>query len=196
MRRLGGRPAGLVITLAVIVLLSRTVPLQAAGEYRTVDIESLRVTIDSEWPQLVAPGYVPLRLELTNSGEARTIEVVVTGSRFFGRTRGMRVGSLHIQRRVSLSRGDRVRFTMPVPSIAENENYHVLIQENGQTLHRFGYTGYQVPVRAEQAGVLIVARASGPFATAAAPWRRPMTGRGSPDREAAAPRPVRHRCWT
>ena len=179
MTRSLARRARLVITLAVVALLETTLSLKAAGEYRTADIESLRVTIDSDWPRLVAPGYVPLRLELTNSGEARTVDIVATGSRFFGSGRGARGGSLYVQRRVSLARGDRVRFTMPVPVIAENENYQVLIQEDGQTIHRFGYTGVQVPVRPEQAGVVIVASAGGPFATAAAPWRRPMTGRGA-----------------
>jgi hypothetical protein len=179
MTRVAARHAGLLITLAALLFVGRPAPLQASGEYRTADIDALRVTIDTEWPRLVAPGYVPLRVELTNSGEARTIEIVVTGSRFFGIGRGGRSGALYLQRRVTVARGDRMRFTMPVPVIAENENYQVLIQENERTIHRFGYTGFQTPARAEQAGVLIVGTASGPFATAAAPWRRPMTGRGT-----------------
>ena len=35
--------------LLVGIALAAAVSAQAAGEYRTVDVESLRITIDSEW---------------------------------------------------------------------------------------------------------------------------------------------------
>lgn len=169
-----GRRLACVLTVVLASLLSRVGTADAAGEFRTVDLESLRVTVDTEWPGIVAPGYVPVRLELTNSGEARTIEVVVTGSRFFGSGRGARHGSFQIDRRVDLARGDRVRFTLPVPVIG-NENFQIAIREDDETLHRFGYTNIQVAGRTAATAALIVA--SGPFAARAADWRRTISGR-------------------
>jgi hypothetical protein len=170
-----GRRLACVLVLALAVVFSRPGTVAAAGEFRTVDLESLRVTVDSEWPGVVAPGYVPIRLDLTNSGEPRTVDVVITGSRFFGIGRGARNGSLQIERRVDLARGVRVRFTMPVPVIGGNESFQITLREDGETLHRFGYTNLQVPGRAGATGALIVA--SGPLAARAAEWRRTITGR-------------------
>lgn len=170
-----GRRLACVLALGLVGLLLRPGRADASGEFRTIELESLRVTVDTEWPGIVAAGYVPVRVELTNSGEPRTIDVVIAGSRFFGSGRGARNGNVQIERRIDLARGDRVRFTMPVPVIAGAENFGVTIREDGQTLHRFGYTNVQVPGRTAATGALIVA--SGPFATRAAEWRRTMTGR-------------------
>ena len=45
-----------------------------AGEYRTVEVEFLRITLDSEWAVRTAPGYLPVRFDITNLGEPRVIE--------------------------------------------------------------------------------------------------------------------------
>ena len=37
---------------------------RASGEYRTVEAESLRITIDSEWGSRTAPGSLPVRLTM------------------------------------------------------------------------------------------------------------------------------------
>ena len=55
----------------------------AAGEFRTVEVESLKIEIDSEWAVRTAPGYLPVRFDITNLGEARVIEIVGQGTRFF-----------------------------------------------------------------------------------------------------------------
>lgn len=177
-----GARLGRVLRSAVAALLLGVASLEAAGEYRTVEVESLRITVDSEWPGFVAPGYIPVRVELTNLGQARTISVTVQGSRFFGAGRGIRSGSMEVLRVVSLARGDRVRFTMPMPVIADNENGHVVIRENGQVIQRFGYTSFQVPPRPSAAGALIVADPSAGFAPIAAAWRRLARGGSSAGR--------------
>ena len=56
---------------------------RAAGEYRTVEVESLKIEFDSEWAMRASPGYLPVRLDITNLGDARVIEIYGQGTRFF-----------------------------------------------------------------------------------------------------------------
>ena len=57
-----------------LVCVSSAVP--EAREYRTVEVESLKVTIDSDWVARTTPGYLPVRFDITNQGDARVIEIV------------------------------------------------------------------------------------------------------------------------
>ncbi len=110
--------------LTLLVFLCSASSARAAGEYRTVEVESLKITIDSEWAARTAPGYLPVRFDITNLGDARVIDIVGRGMRFF-RFSGMRGGAqggLQIRQAVRLARGDRVRFTLPVPILADDEN--------------------------------------------------------------------------
>ena len=160
----------------LLLLFCCTASARAAGEYRTVEVESLKVTIDSEWSARTAPGYFPVRFDITNLGEARVIDIVGRGMRYF-RSSGMRggiQGGLEIQQSIRLSRGDRVRFTLPVPILADHENLGFEIQENGRTLERLNFMGFESRLPAVDAAALIVADPSSPFATAAAGWRRTM----------------------
>ena len=163
--------------LSLLVFFCSVAPAAAAGEYRTVEVESLKITTDSEWAARAAPGYLPVRFDITNLGEARVIEIVGRGMRYF-RFSGMRGGAqggLEIQQTIRLARGDRVRFTLPVPTLADHENLGFEIQEDGRTIERLHFSGYDSRSPAADASALIVADPSSAFGTAAAGWRRTMT---------------------
>jgi hypothetical protein len=163
--------------LCFLLLLScAAVPARAAGEYRTVEIESLKVTIDSEWAARTAPGYLPVRFDITNLGEARVIEIVGQGTRFFRAYRGVQPGGIVVRQAVRLARGDRVRLTIPVPVFADNENIRFEIREDGRTLERFNYNGFQSGIPPANASALIVADPASAFGKVAAGWPRTITG--------------------
>ncbi|HEY0874319.1 MAG TPA: hypothetical protein VGD94_12670 [Vicinamibacterales bacterium] len=161
--------AGLGVLVAVALA---TASVDAAGEYRTFEVESLRITIDSEWAPRIAPGYVPVRFDVTNLGEARVIEIVGQNTRYFRLPRMGPGGGSDVRQAVRLARGDRVRFTIPVPVYADNENLRFEIREEGRTLERFGFVTYQSRVPASDAAVLIVADSTTVAGAAAAGWRR------------------------
>ena len=69
--------------LCSFLVVCATVSAGAAGEYRTIEVESLKITFDSEWGARTTPGYLPVRFDITNLGEARVIEIPAHGSRFF-----------------------------------------------------------------------------------------------------------------
>jgi len=170
------------IALASVVLLGLAASaLAAAGEYRTVEVESLRITIDSEWGQRTAPGYIPIRVELANLGEARVVEIVALGNRYFMRSRaGGWQGATNVRQTVRLARGDRIKFTMPLPAFADNENIRFEIHEGGRVLERFSYTSFQSRVSANDAAVLLVADPSSAFGKVAGSWPRPSGYSASP----------------
>lgn len=149
-----------------------------AGEFRTVEIESLKITIDSEWALRAAPGYLPVRFDVTNLGEPRVIEIVGQGMRFFRFSRSQ-PGGIAVRQVLRLARGDRIRLTVPVPIFADNENVSFDIREDGRTLERFNYTGLQSKTPAANAATLIVADPATAFGKTAAGWPRPMTGPGA-----------------
>jgi hypothetical protein len=157
--------------VAFILLLLIPAMLRAAGEYRTIEVESLKITLDSEWVAKAAPGYLPIRFDITNLGDARVIEIVGYGSRFF-RGRAVRPANTTVRQTIRLARGDRVRLTMPVPIFGDNENIRLEIQENGRTLERVNYASVQSRVPPDEASALIVADSSTPFGQQAANWPR------------------------
>ena len=129
------RPAGLL----------RTAP-SARRAASTGPSTSNRSEIDDRFrlgPR-TAPGYLPVRFDITNLGEARVIEIVGQGTRFFRAPPGGHAARRRrVRQAVRLARGDRVRLTMPVPVFADNENIRFEIREDGRTLERFNYTGFQ-----------------------------------------------------
>jgi hypothetical protein len=161
---------------AVVVLVCASTGVPRAQHYRTVDVESLRVTIDTDWVPRAAPGYLPVRFDITNQGEPRVIEVVGQGSRMFRavpRTPHAGVmpggqGSTTVSQTLRLRRGDRVRFTMAVPVFGDNENFRFELREGNRTLERFNYVGFQSRSPAADASVLfVVADASSPLGSIA-----------------------------
>ncbi len=167
----------------VLVCISSAVP--TAREYRTVEVESLRVTIDSDWVPRAAPGYLPVRFDITNLGDARVIEIVALGSRMFravprssttaARPSGQ--GSSTVSQTLRLARGDRVRFTMSIPIFGDNENFRFELREGNRMIERFNYVGFQSRTPVADASVLFVADSSEPVridrAETGAEHRRP-----------------------
>jgi hypothetical protein len=148
---------------------------RAAGEYRTVEIESLKIEIDSEWGARTTPGYLPVRFDITNLGEARVVEIAGQGNRFFSGPRSMQAGGTDVRQAVRLARGDRVRLTVPVPIFGNNENIRFEIREGGRTLTLFHYTGFQSGSLPGDASALIVADRASVFGTMATHWPRTMS---------------------
>ena len=69
----------------------------------------------------------------------------------------MQPGATDVRQAVRLARGDRVRLTIPVPIFGDNENIRFEIREDGRTLERFNYTGFQSGSLPSDASALIVA---------------------------------------
>ena len=123
----------LIACAMTLVLIAATSRADAAGEYKTIEQASLRITVDTEWIPGAAPGYVPVRWDITNLGEDRTIEIVGTGSRV-SRMARFRQSRPSVRQRLQLRAGDRVRFTMPVPASGDMDNMQFLIREDDRTI--------------------------------------------------------------
>src|SRR5262249_55192857 len=115
-----------------------------------------------------------------NLGEARVIEIVALGNRYFMRPRAAGwQGATNTRQAVRLARGDRVKITMPLPAFGDNENIRFEIHEAGRVLERFGYTSFESRASASDAAVLIVADPSSAFGKVAASWPRASPYSGS-----------------
>jgi hypothetical protein len=172
-RRVRRRVRWLWFCGGLVLLFCAATPRAAAGQYQTIEVESLKIEFDAEWGDRLTPGYVPVRFDITNGGEARVIEIVGEGSRYFRSFRSMDPGKTDARQQVRLARGDRVRVTMPMPVFANNESMVFEIRENGRMLERLNYVGFESAVPPAAASVLIVADRSTAFATQAARWPRP-----------------------
>jgi hypothetical protein len=156
-------------------LCSAAAPARAAGEYRTFEVELLRIEVDSVWATRTTPGYLPVRIAITNLGEARVIDIFGQSSRYFRATRGMQVGGTDLQQAVRLARGDRVRLTIPVPIFGDSENFRFEIRENGRTLQSLSYLSLQSGAGPSDAAALIVSDPASPLGAVRATWSRPMS---------------------
>ena len=158
------------VALTALVAIG-ILPVPAAADYRTFEVEGLRIVFDSDWPTRMAQGYLPVRFDITNTTGARDIEIVGSGMRFYRGRGGSQITS-NVRQAVRLERGSRVRITIPVPVYADSESMRFEIRENGRLLERLNYGGYTSRIPAEHASVLIVANAAGPFGRAASGWIR------------------------
>jgi hypothetical protein len=167
-------------SLRVLLLLiaAAHVPVRAFGELRTVEVESLKIVFDSDWGTRLAPGYLPVRFDITNLGEARVLEIAAEGTRFFRMGRASQPGNLQLRQAVPLARGARVRLTVPVPVSADSENFQFQIREDGRTIERFNYLGVQSGMAPANASALIVADARTAFGKEAAAWPRAAAAGG------------------
>ena len=117
------------LALLVVVMYAPVPAAHAAGVYRPFEVDGLRIVFDSEWITQAAPGYIPIRIDITNTTRPRTIEIVDRGNRhvypgFAGLARAPRVGGLQsgtlsLVQRVTLARGSRVYLTIPIPVSAQ-----------------------------------------------------------------------------
>jgi hypothetical protein len=102
-------------------------------------------------PSQGAPGYLPVRLDITNSGEAREIVLTASQQHWFdpsrGRMRGMimlgsfDMGSIDTQQTIRLKRGDHVKITVPIPVFADNESIQIRLRERGRAIEGFSFPG-------------------------------------------------------
>ena len=108
MTRLLTRTARIRVLVVALAILTPLPAAHAAGVYRTVEGDGLRVVIDGDWVTQAAPGYIPIRFDITNSSGARTIEIIERGGRFqvgsspsYGRATQ---GRLTVMQRLTLAR--------------------------------------------------------------------------------------------
>jgi hypothetical protein len=184
-----------IIFIAFFCLLI-SVPVWAAGEYRTWQAESLRITVDSEWCNYCAPGYWPVRLDITNLGNDRVIEFSGFGSRWWSSGGGIMWGggepvTFEIRQLIRLKRSDHVKLTIPVPVSGSSEDFNFQIQEKGRILqHFYAGGGMQSNLQPAQVGALIVAAPATPFFTLASGLLRPIaTAPPPPSYPGATPPP-------
>ena len=128
--------------LVLIALMLFAIP--AFADYRTYEVEALRITVDTDWPTTGTVGYFPVRLDITNLAEEREIEIDVSINHWFDPSRhrvptrsmfgGAYSGRANVRQRVPLKRGDRVKFTLPIPVTADSERIQISFRENGRTL--------------------------------------------------------------
>jgi hypothetical protein len=97
-----------------------------------------------------------VRLDITNLGEARVIELVGQGNRSTRTGRSMMTGTTAVTQTIRLARGDRVRLTVPVPIFSDNESIEFQIRERGRTLEYLSYAGLRSRALPPQASVLVV----------------------------------------
>src|SRR5262249_49182145 len=114
---------------AIILLASGT--LFAAGEIRSVGGEGRRLTGAFRWGPRAAPGYWPIRFDIANLSENRTIDIIGRGTRWWNSGDS---GTSEIHQSLVLKRGDRKRFSIPIPVFANNESVQFQIVENSKTL--------------------------------------------------------------
>jgi hypothetical protein len=138
--------------------------VHASGEYRSFDVASLKIILDTEWASQTAPGYLPVRVDIINEGDERTIEVFGQGNRF----RSTGALTMDVRQTLHLKRGDRVHLTLPVPVFAENENMQFQIREGGRTLQVMDYTGLMSGKAPNESPVLFIADSATPFFATAA----------------------------
>jgi len=162
------RPVAQALKCLLVLLLFSISAI--AGEYRTVEVESLRITLDSEWSTQTAPGYWPVRFDITNLGDDRVIEIYGRGDRWW---RSGEAGNSEIRQTLRLKRGDRQRFTIPVPVFGDNDSVLFQIRERGRTVQSFTYAGFQSNKSLDETAALIVADTAN-LGIGGASWLRPL----------------------
>ena len=171
------------LILSLAVLLTPVSAAHAAGVYRTVESDGLRIVMDGDWVNQTAPGYIPIRFDITNAGDARTIEIVERGGRYDmrgGPYVPSRQGRQSIVQRLTLARGSRVYFTIALPVSASNENYVFEIRQDGEVLHNLGSYSVQSGVLPDRAGAVLVAAGGTAMGQAAEGWARSVVGGAVP----------------
>jgi hypothetical protein len=129
--------------------------------------ENLTVRVDGDWAIQGAPGYIPIRFDITNSGDNRVIEIVGTGQRYGG---SENPGTINVRQEIALRARDHRHWTIPVPIGPQNEQIRFEVREGGRTLQTFNYVGFRGAD--SRASVLIVATSGSDVEAAAHGWLR------------------------
>jgi hypothetical protein len=151
------------------------VAASATATPRTFDSDGLRIIIDADWATQLGPGYVPLRVDVTNVTDARTLTVSEQSLRY-PTYRGIaryQPSRLVAERTITLARGARVQFTMSIPVSVDSENMQLTFRENGKLLQSIGLGGIRSGLDAEHAAVLIVTPKPSTPGAAAPEWAKP-----------------------
>jgi hypothetical protein len=164
------RLTGVTCVTALVLIAAGATRADAAGEYKTLEQAKLRIIVDTEWLPAAAPGYLPVRWDITNLGDDRIIEIVGNGSRG-SRVRGYRSSRTSVTQRLQLRAGDRVRFTMNVPAGGDTNNMQFVIREDDRTIQ----TGFISSTRLGEMSALIVSAPNGAYAALAPGWLRAAT---------------------
>ena len=159
-----------VASATALLLIAAATRADAAGEYKTLEQAQLRIIVDTEWLPAAAPGYLPVRWDIINLGDDRTIEIVGNGSRG-SRVRGYRSSRTSVTQRLQLRAGDRVRFTMNVPAGGDTNNMQFAIREDDRTIQ----AGFISSTRLGEMSALIVSAPNGAYASLAPGWLRAAT---------------------
>src|SRR5207247_102938 len=117
-------------------------------------------------------GYLPVRFDITNSGDNRVIEIVGEGQRY-----GVpeNPGRLSVRQKVTLGQGDHRHLTIPVPVGPNSGNIRFEIRERGRTLETFDYVGFRYT--SSNPPALIVASRGSENNSAVEGWVRSRAGR-------------------
>jgi hypothetical protein len=175
---------------AFLFLLLLLAP-SALAEYRSYDLESLRITIDSDWARQGAQGYLPVRLDITNLGEAREIVLSISQQHWFDLSRGrprsvmslgsFDMGGIDTRQTIRLKRGDHVKLTVPIPVFADNENFQFRLLEKGRPIAGFvAASSFQSARPASDSAVLFVTKPSTPLGSITTPRETPFVRSYSP----------------
>jgi hypothetical protein len=152
----------------------------AFAEYRSYDLESLRITIDSDWAPQGAQGYLPVRFDITNLGEAREIVLSISQQHWFDLSRGrprsvmslgsFDMGGIDTRQTIRLKRGDHVKLTVPIPVFADTENFQFRLLEKGRPIAGFAASSsFQSARPASDSAVLFVTQPSTPLGSITTP---------------------------
>jgi hypothetical protein len=162
-----------------------SVPVQSAGKHTIEEADPhLRIIMDSEWCVMTAPGYWPIRFDITNLGNDRVIELYGEGRRWWDMS--LRMGmpdaesSFEIHQSIPLKRSEHVKITVPVPIFADNENLKFEVRERGRILQSFSHESLQSNKPPETTSALIVADMSSPFGAFASSLPRPFSSGHAP----------------
>lgn len=169
------------IALLAVLLL----PTRSFAEHQSFEIESLRIIIDTDWPGMGAQGYFPVRMDITNLGDVREIEILVTGNRWIDPYRhgvrvrsmfggGLQSGRTDLRQILRLKRGDRLRFTMPLPVFADSERFQIRFRENGRYLDTPNSFSFQSGRGLGETPVLLAVNPSSQLGLRALGWPRPV----------------------
>jgi hypothetical protein len=144
----------------------------AAGEYKTSSRQKLRIIVDTEWISAAAPGYLPVRWDITNLGDDRIIEIVGSGTRNAAtECAGSAQAVTSVRQRLQLA-----------PAIACASRCRSRLRRHGTTCSssireddRTIQTGFISSTRLGEMSALIVSAPNGAYAALAPGWLRAAT---------------------
>jgi hypothetical protein len=155
-----------------------SVCVHAAGAYNTAEVEDLRIAIDTTWCDQAAPGYWPIRFDITNLGKDRVIELNGHGNRWSMSPTYIptEISQFEIRQSIRLKQSDHLNLTIPIPVFTENEELQFTIRERGRIVWTFFSEGLQSNKLPQETSALLIADSATPFGAIASGLLRPLNG--------------------